>query len=196
LILVRSDAARCANACSAAAWRWRGIAGYTDFTAGAERPDIPLLEMQVLYVQECSRLAQDLGGSVVRIFTGYERPELSTGQSWARCVQAVKDCARRAADFGVTVAVQNHHDVAVHYEALRDFLSEVDEPNVGAGYDAWAPTLQGLTSEQLTLAMRTLGPSIEQTIVADYVAPSALPVPAWPDELSRRTRRSAGGAGG
>ncbi|HEY8745936.1 MAG TPA: hypothetical protein VIU62_22845, partial [Chloroflexota bacterium] len=44
-----------------------GIAGYTDFTAGAERPDIPLLEMQVLYVQECSRLAQDLGGSVVRI---------------------------------------------------------------------------------------------------------------------------------
>ncbi|HEY8745543.1 MAG TPA: TIM barrel protein, partial [Chloroflexota bacterium] len=94
-----------------------GIAGYTDFTAGAERPDIPLLEMQVLYVRECARLAQQLGGSVVRIFTGYERPELSTGQSWNRCVQAVKDCARRAADFGVTLAVQNHHDVAIHYEA-------------------------------------------------------------------------------
>lgn len=146
-----------------------GIAGYTDFTAGADRPDIPLLEMQVLYVQECARLAQDLGGPVVRIFTGYERTELSTGQSWSRCVQAVKESARRAADFGVTLAIQNHHDVAVHYEVLRDFLSEVDEPNVGTGYDAWAPTLQGLDSEQLMAAVRTLGPSIVQTIVADYV---------------------------
>lgn len=146
-----------------------GIAGYTDFTAGAERPDIPLLEMQVLYVRECARLAHDLGGHVVRIFTGYERPELSTGQSWARCVQAVKECARGAADFEVTLAVQNHHDVAVHYTALRDFLSEVDEPNVGAGFDAWAPTLQGLSGEQLQTAVCTLGSSIVQTIVADYV---------------------------
>jgi sugar phosphate isomerase/epimerase len=146
-----------------------GIAAYTDFTAGAERPDIPLLEMQVLYVRECARLARDLGGSIVRIFTGYERPELSPGQSWSRCVQAVKECARAAADVGVTLAVQNHHDIANHYEALADFLSEVDEPNVGAGYDAWAPTMQGLPSEQIAAAVRALGPSIVQTIVADYV---------------------------
>ena len=146
-----------------------GIAAYTDFTAGAERPDIPLLEMQVLYVQECARLAQDLGGSIVRIFTGYERPELSPGQSWSRCVQAVKECARRAADVGVTLAIQNHHDIANHFEALGDFLREVDEPNVGAGYDAWAPTVQGLPSEQIAAGVRDLGPSIVQTIVADYV---------------------------
>lgn len=146
-----------------------GIAGYTDFTAGADHPDIPLLEMQAIYVRECARLAQELGGSVVRIFTGYERPELSTGQNWARCVQGVKESARQAAQFGVTLAVQNHHDVAVDAAALRDFLSEVDEPNVGAGYDAWAPTLQGLDGEQLTAAVRALGPAIVQTIVADYV---------------------------
>lgn len=146
-----------------------GIAGYTDFTAGADHQDIPLLEMQALYVQECARLAQELGGQIVRIFTGYERPEFSTAQNWARCVQGVKESARRAADFGVTLAVQNHHDVAVHYSALRDFLTEVDEPNVGAGYDAWAPTLQGLADEQLTAAVRTLGPAIVQTIVADYM---------------------------
>src|SRR5579862_8376185 len=28
-----------------------GIAAYTDFTIGAERPDIPVGEMQILYVQ-------------------------------------------------------------------------------------------------------------------------------------------------
>lgn len=146
-----------------------GIAAYTDFTAGSERPDIPLVEMQVLYVQACARLAHDLGGRVVRIFTGYERPELSPAQSWARCVHAVKECARYAADDGVTLAVQNHHDIAVQYAALEDFLAEVDEPNVGAGYDAWAPTLQGLSDDELTASVRCLGPRIVQTIVADYV---------------------------
>src|SRR5689334_20463354 len=48
------------------------IAAYTDFTGGLERPDIPWTEMQILYVRECARLAHDLGGRIVRIFTGYE----------------------------------------------------------------------------------------------------------------------------
>ncbi|HZO91316.1 MAG TPA: sugar phosphate isomerase/epimerase family protein [Chthonomonadaceae bacterium] len=145
------------------------LAAYNDFTLGVERPDIPLVEMQALYIRECARLTRDLGGRIVRIFTGYERSELTPAQSWSRCVKAVKECARQAADYDVTLAVQNHHDVAVHYEALRDFLTEVDEPNVKAGYDAWAPTLQGLSGEPLAEAVRRLAPFLVQTIVADYV---------------------------
>ena len=146
-----------------------GIAAYTDFTIGPDRPDIPLVEMQILYVQECARLAHDLGGRIVRIFTGFERSELTPAQSWSRCVQAVKECARRAADHDVTLAVQNHHDVAVHHDALFDFLTEVDEPNAKAGYDAWAPALQGLAGGKLAEGVRRLAPFIVQTIVADYV---------------------------
>lgn len=146
-----------------------GIAAYTDFTAGVDRPDTPLVEMQVGYVEACAELASDLGGRIVRVFTGYERPELTPGQSWARCVRAVKECARRAAEHGVTLAVQNHHDVAVHHEALHDFLVEVDEPNARAGYDAWAPTLQGLRGEALAASVRRMAPFAVQTIVADYV---------------------------
>ena len=41
------------------------IAGYTDFTAGAERPDIPFREMQIAYVEQLAQLARDLGGSIV-----------------------------------------------------------------------------------------------------------------------------------
>lgn len=145
------------------------IAAYTDFTAGLDRPDIPLNEMQILYVRECARLAQDLGGSVVRIFTGYERPELTPSQRWSRCVRAVKECARQAAEYDVVLAIQNHHDIAVHHEALFDFLTEVDEPNALAGYDAWAPALQGLSGQTLADSVRRLGPRIAQTIVADYV---------------------------
>lgn len=91
-----------------------GIASYTAFTAGAERPDIPLREMQILDVHECARLTHDLWGHIVRTFTGYEQAGLNPGQSWTRCVQAVKECARRAADYVVTLAVHNHHDIAVH----------------------------------------------------------------------------------
>lgn len=144
------------------------LAGYTDFTANADRADIPFLEMQIVYVRECARLTRDLGGSLVRIFTGYEAG-LSPGQGWLRCVKAVRECAIQAADFGVTLAVQNHHDIGVDYRALADFLDEVDQPNVKAGFDAWAPVLQGLTGEDLAAAVKHLGSRIVQTIVADYV---------------------------
>lgn len=33
------------------------LAGYTDFCLGSERPDIPVREMQILYVTELARLA-------------------------------------------------------------------------------------------------------------------------------------------
>jgi sugar phosphate isomerase/epimerase len=145
------------------------IAAYTDFTAGLERPDIPWIEMQTLYVRECARLAFDLGGSLVRIFTGYDRDALTPAQGWSRCVRAVKECARQAADYGITLAIQNHHDIAVHHDALFDFLTEVDEPNARAGYDAWAPTLQGLSGEPLAEGVRRLAPFLVQTIVADYI---------------------------
>lgn len=145
------------------------LAAYTDFTANAERADIPFQEMQILYVRECARLTQELGGQIVRIFTGYERGDSTPAQNWSRCVKAVKESARQAADYGVTLAVQNHHDVAVHHDALFEFLTEVDEPNVKAGYDAWAPTLQGLDGAQIAESVRRLAPFIVQTIVADYV---------------------------
>ncbi len=145
------------------------LAGYTDFTANADRADIPFLEMQVVYVRECARMTADLGGSIVRIFTGYETKRQTPGQAWLRCVKAVRDCARQAADFGVTLAVQNHHDIGVHYQAMADFVDEVGEANVKVGYDAWAPVLQGLEREDLASSVRALGPRIVQTIVADYV---------------------------
>jgi sugar phosphate isomerase/epimerase len=142
------------------------LAAYNDFTAGAERPDVPLLEAQIVYIEQLARLAADLGGNLVRVFTGYEHPALSHSQSWQRCVAGLKDAARRAADSGVTLAVQNHHDIANHHDALLELLSEIDEPNCQAAFDAWAPALQGA---DLAEAVRKLGSRIVHTTVADYV---------------------------
>src|ERR1022692_965342 len=98
------------------------LAGYNDFTLGSDRPDIPLREMQILYVRELARLAQSIDCSLIRIFTSYDDLRTSYDQQWTATVTCLKECARQAAAFGVTLGVQNHHDVAAHFETLFDLL--------------------------------------------------------------------------
>jgi sugar phosphate isomerase/epimerase len=146
--------------------RLAAIAGYTDFCGGSDHLGVPMREMQVLYVAELARLAGDLGGDLVRIFTGYSRPDVPYDTQWAWCVEAVRASARRAAAFGVTVGVQNHHDVAVHPDSLLDFLRDVDEPNCKLCFDAWSPALLGC---DLGAVAREMAPHTVLTTVADYV---------------------------
>src|ERR1700722_17842409 len=47
------------------------IGGYTDF-AGGSAAEVPYLEMQIDYVESLSKIACQLGASIVRIFTAYE----------------------------------------------------------------------------------------------------------------------------
>jgi sugar phosphate isomerase/epimerase len=142
------------------------LAGYNDFNLGGERPDIPLGEMQTLYVRGLAQLAQAVDCPLIRVFTSYDDGRASYDQQWAQCVKMLKECARHAAGLGVTLGVQNHHDLAVHYETLFDLLEEIDEPNCKAMFDAWAPALHGMDLEAAVLKM---APYIVHTTVADYV---------------------------
>jgi sugar phosphate isomerase/epimerase len=142
------------------------LAGYNDFCLGSDRPDIPTREQQTLYVRELCRMAHELNCPLVRIFTGFDYAGLSYDQQWTWCVSNLRDCARQAARFGVTLAVQNHHDLACHYESLFDLLMEVAEPNCKAAFDAWAPALQDTDP---AAGARKLAPYLVHTTVADYV---------------------------
>ncbi len=142
------------------------LAGYNDFSLGSDRPDIPLREMQIWYIRALARLAQALECPLIRVFTGYDDLRTPYDQQWTQCVQSLKECARQAADMGITLGVQNHHDTAVHYETLFDLLQEIDEPNCKAMFDAWAPALQGM---DLEAAVRKMAPYFVHTTVADYV---------------------------
>src|SRR5262249_46368849 len=102
----------------------------------------------------------------VRVFTGFEYAGASLDQQWAWCVTSLRECAKRAADFGVTIGVQNHHDAAAHYQSLFDLLEEINLPNCKAMFDAWAPALQ---RTDLPAAVQKMAPYIVQTTVADYV---------------------------
>lgn len=145
------------------------MAGYTDFCAGHDRPDVPLREMQILYVTELARLAHDLGSNLIRIFTGFAKPGVAYDTMWGWCVDAIRECGRRAADYGVTVGVQNHHDLAAHYLSLADLLRDVGHPNVRACFDAWSPALHGANGAQLSAAAQLMAPNTAYTTVADYV---------------------------
>jgi sugar phosphate isomerase/epimerase len=142
------------------------LAGYNDFGMSGDRPDIPAGEMQILYIRELARLARDLGSKLIRVFTGFSGANVSYDQHWNTCVANLRESAKQAAEFGVTLGVQNHHDTAAHYESLLDLLEEIAEPNCKAMFDAWAPALQGT---DLRKAVKKLGPYIVHTTVADYV---------------------------
>lgn len=146
-----------------------GLAGYTDFTAGIDKPGIPNVEIQAAWVGDLAELAKDLGTNVVRVFTGYERPGIAYDRQYAEVLNGLRIAGKLAAGFGVTLVVQNHHDIALHQDAMYWLLKEVNMPNVLAGWDAWSPTLEGLSPEEMKQSILKMKPYLVQTIAADYV---------------------------
>lgn len=142
------------------------IAAYTNFTAGQESLEVPLVEMQVRYVEELARLAADLGGNLVRVFTGYELPGQPPGPLWNRCVEALRWCADTVKPYGITLGIQNHHDLGLHTDALLEFLNDIARPNVRLMFDAWSPALRG---EDLYVAAKKAAPFTAATTCADYI---------------------------
>lgn len=141
------------------------IAGYNNFTADLEHGEVPHREIQILYVTELARLTRDLGGNLVRIFTGYEHPAQGYTAQWNLVVSAIRECAQRAAEFGVIIGVQNHHDLGAGFESQFDLIEAVGEPNCKALFDAWAPALHGA---DLDAAAKLMGPITVHTTIANY----------------------------
>jgi sugar phosphate isomerase/epimerase len=144
------------------------VAGYNDFTAGVDKAGVPHTEIQAVYIGELARLARDLGTNMVRIYTGYDRPDIPFDKQYAIVLEGLKMAGKLAAKYGVTLVVQNHHDIAINHDTMKWLLDEVNLPNVKAAFDCWSPTMMGLNSEQLKKAIYTMKPYILHTTVADY----------------------------
>lgn len=141
------------------------VAAYTHLAPGAAA-EVPVIEMQIAYVESLARLAAELGATVVRIFTAYEAEGQDPQANWRRVVTAVREMCDRAAAHGVTLALQNHHDLALHTDALLELLAEIGRPNCKLGFDAWSPALRG---EDLYEAARRAAPHTVITTNADYI---------------------------
>ena len=141
------------------------IAAYTDF-ANTFHEGMPINEMQVSYVIQCAKMAKSLNCNLVRVFTSYEHDTNNLKGLWKQVVTLLQDCSDRVAPLGVTLAVQNHHDLAVATDSMFELLTEVARPNCKAGFDAWAPALHG---EDLYKAALKMAPLTVMTTCADYV---------------------------
>jgi sugar phosphate isomerase/epimerase len=150
---------------SARSLRCRVVAGYNNFSADLEHGDVPHREMQIEHITMLARMAAEIEAPIVRIFTAYDHPAQNYSAIWNLTVNAIRECARRAAPLGVTIGVQNHHDVAAHYESQFDLIQAVGEPNCRAIFDAWAPALHGT---DLVAAARKMAAIACHTTVADY----------------------------
>jgi len=144
------------------------IGGYNDFTAGVDKDGVPNVEIQAIYIGELARLARDLGTNMVRIYTGYERPDIPYDKQYAMVVEGLQMSGKIAARYGVTLVVQNHDDIASHPDAMKWLLDEVNLPNVKAAFDCWSLNLQGLSSGEIKKAIYTMKPYIVHTTAADY----------------------------
>lgn len=139
------------------------VAGYTDLTTTAAA-EVPYLEMQIAYVESLAHMAGELGAPFVRVFTAYENGDPAT--AWNVVVRTLQEMCDRAARHRVTLAVQNHHDVALHTDALLELLHDIDRPNCKLGFDAWSPALRG---EDLYEAAKRAAPHTAMTTNADYI---------------------------
>jgi len=142
-----------------------GLAAYTDYLLPAPG-EVPIGEVQEIYVDACVRLCARLGGKVVRIFTGYDYGDVARGTQESKVIAAIAASARRAKDQGILLSVQNHHDLAVHTKEFVLLLDSIGEESVRAGYDAWSPHLRG---EDLYDGARTMASRMFMTICADYL---------------------------
>jgi sugar phosphate isomerase/epimerase len=142
------------------------VAGYTHFLGGQEAAEVPFVEMQIRYVESLAAMAQALDCGLVRVFTSYERTDLPLAAQWRQTADAIRECCDRAATFGVTIGIQNHHDLAVHSRALLELLADIGRANCKLMLDPWSPGLRG---EALFETARDLAPHVVYTTLADYV---------------------------
>ena len=143
------------------------LAAYTNLSQPSSVGcEVPLVEFQIAYVESLARIASQLSAPVVRIFTAYEMEGQDPQAQWKRCVSAIREMCDRAAAHGVTIAIQNHHDIALHTEALLELLADIERPNCKLGFDAWSPALRG---EPLYEAAKMAAPHTIITTNADYI---------------------------
>lgn len=141
------------------------LAGYTNFCISDQALKVPHRELQLRYLIDLAVMANELGTNLIRVFTGQPDPQRRFEENWDACVEALQEASRRVADYGVTLGVQNYHDLAMAPHSLRRLLEDVGEPNCRAMFDAWAPTMQG---EDLVEAVQVIAPYVVHTTVADY----------------------------
>ena len=148
------------------------VAGNNDFSS----PVCEHRESQIVYMRELIRMASDFGAAAVRVFLGWpgvtRQPQLATytlarniwdhthslttgADDWSRCRDALAECARYAADYGVTLALQNHAPIITSYKDVLRMIQQVNSPQLKACIDL--PLLSDKSPDGIAAATKEIG---------------------------------------
>ena len=110
------------------------LATYTDFSG----PDAFKRELNLLYIHEVLKLARDLGVQTVRVFAAGMRDvdeSIPYWKQWEFCREGLKEAAKWAEEYGVTLALQNHPPIIESYVDVLDMIEEVNSDSLKACID-------------------------------------------------------------
>ena len=132
------------------------LGSYHDWAGGWEHRDMAHVEKELTYFVAVARLASDIGCPVVRSYTGFSYETVPHRAQWDQVAAGLKEACRRAADYGVTVGVQNHSCIASHPDSLLDMIAEIGEPNAKVVLDAPAIVDHGEPIRETVLKFKGL----------------------------------------
>ena len=149
-----------------------GVAGNNDLSS----PIAEHRECQIVYIRNLIRMTSDFGAKTLRLFMGWPgvtlHPQLAnyeiakdiwnythakfTGEeTWEWVRAGLTECAKFAAEAGITLALQNHKPVVKDYPDVLRMIKEVGSPSLKASLDV--PILDDKSPENINKAARAVG---------------------------------------
>jgi sugar phosphate isomerase/epimerase len=139
--------------------KFAAIEAITDFRR-SDHILLPKQEKEIMFVKECCELAHDVGCPIIRILAGFVGYFWHVGWSlgygntamwntrtievskeedflieWEFAKNGIRECAEIAADYGVTLALQNHPPLTNNTEETLAMIEEINHPNLKIGLD-------------------------------------------------------------
>jgi sugar phosphate isomerase/epimerase len=91
--------------------------------------------METEKVLEGIETAKKLGTNIVRVFCGDLHGGLTYGEGQGWIVEGLKQCAGKAEEEGVYLAIENHGLLAGKSEQVKEIIEKVNSPYVGSTFD-------------------------------------------------------------
>lgn len=106
----------------------------------------PVAEFRKKEVEKQKRwidMTHALGGSFCRVLSGQRRPELSIPQGLDLAAECIGECLPYAADYGITLILENHYkddfweypEFAQKSDVFCQLVDRIKHPNFGVNYD-------------------------------------------------------------
>jgi sugar phosphate isomerase/epimerase len=149
-----------------------GVAGNNDLSS----PIAEHRECQILYIKNLIRMTSDLGAKTLRMFMGwpgltlhpqlaqydiakdiwnYTHAKFTEEETWSWVRDGLTECAKYAADAGITLALQNHKPVVKDYPDVLRMVKEVNSPSLKVSLDV--PIMDDKSPENIHKAAQAVG---------------------------------------